>query len=208
MQTTGRGRMGRSWHSPFGQNIHLSYAYSFKKDVSELNGLSLAIGIACLNAIKEYGITKEIMLKWPNDGVYNVQKFMGNLVELQSESYGDTRAIIGIGINANMILDYTEITQKWTSLTKITGKYIDRNKLCILLIKHLNFTLEKFTAFGMKEFMAKWKEIDALYNQRIKLNNGEYQGIAKGINEQGNLLLELDNKELRAFCSGEASICK
>lgn len=208
-QTTGRGRMGRSWHSPFGQNIYMSYAYHFKKDVSELSGLSLAVSMAMLAAIKEFGIPAPIGLKWPNDGVYEGQKIMGNLIEVQSEVYGESTAIIGLGINVNMLeCEDGNITQNWISLRKITGKYIDRNLLAIALIHNLNVFLEQFAKYGFREFMLKWKEFDCLYNKSIKLNNGEFSGIAKGINEQGNLLLELPNGELRAFASGEASICK
>lgn len=205
-QTGGRGRMGRFWHSPFGQNIYMSYSYPFKKDVSELNGLSLAVGIACLNAIKEIGITAPIMLKWPNDGMYMGQKFMGNLIELHSESYGQSIATIGIGINVNMLLDSEVITQAWTSLKKITGEFVNRNHLCIALIHNLNATLEQFSKYGLREFLSQWQQLDFLYNQEIKLNNGEYSGIAKGINEQGNLLLQLKNGQIQAFSSGEASI--
>jgi BirA family biotin operon repressor/biotin-[acetyl-CoA-carboxylase] ligase len=206
-QTSGRGRMGRAWHSPFGKNILMSYAYPFKKDVSELNGLSLVVGIACLNAIKEIGIDVPIDLKWPNDGMHKGQKLMGNLVELQSESYGETIVVIGIGINVNMILDSSSITQEWTSLKKITSQYIDINQLCIALIHNLNLALEQFIKYGLREFMPKWQKLDYLYNKKITLNNGDFSGIAKGINEQGNLLLELETGELKAFSSGEASIC-
>ena len=208
IQNSGRGRMGKSWHSPFGQNIYMSYAYCFKKDISELNGLSLVVGIAVLSAIQEIGVDIPIGLKWPNDGVYMLGKLMGNLVELKSEAYGETTAIIGIGINVNMLSGDETITQNWTSLRKITGKYIDRNELCIALIHNLNAYLELFAKYGLREFMSKWRELDTLYNKKIKLNNGEYEGIAKGINEQGNLLLELATGEVRAFSSGEASLSK
>ena len=208
-QTNARGRMGRNWHAPFGQNIYMSYAYGFKKDVSELNGLSLVVSMAMLDAIKEIGISDNIMLKWPNDGMFEGQKIMGNLIEVQSEAYGETLAIISFGINVNMLNDENrDITQNWTSLKKITGNYIDRNQLVIALIHNLNFYLEQFAKYGLREFMPKWQQLDYLYNQSIKLNNGEISGIARGINEQGNLLLELASGETRAFSSGETSICK
>ena len=208
-QTTAKGRMGKSWHSPFGQNIYISYAYCFKKDISELNGLSLVVSMAALAAIKEVVTDKNLMLKWPNDGIYEKQKFMGNLVEIQSEAYGESLAIIGLGINVNMLnADLEEITQSWTSLRKITGDYIDRNILLVALIHNLNMYLERFAKYGLQEFISEWQELDSLYDQKIALNNNEYIGIAKGINEQGNLLLELANGEIRAFAAGETSICK
>ncbi len=208
-QVGGRGRTGRSWYSPFGQNIYMSYAQSFKKDISELSGLSLVISIAAANAIKELGISNDIMLKWPNDGMYMGQKIIGNLIEVQSEAYGESMVIIGLGINVNMLNDEDQnITQNWSSLRKITGNYIDRNALAISLIHNLNISIEQFIKYGLREFMSKWHELDSLYNKNIKLNNGEYEGVSKGINEQGNLLLELSNGEVRAFASGEASISK
>ena len=199
--------MGRVWHSPFGQNIYMSYAYPFKKDISELNGLSLVVSMAMLAAIKEIDITDNIMLKWPNDGIHNGTKLMGNLVEVQSEAYGESLAIIGIGINVNILDDKNNITQSWTSLKQITGNYIDRNLLSIALIHNLNSYLERFAKYGLREFIPQWNKLDYLYNQSIKLNN-EASGIAKGINEQGNLLLELPSGEIKAFSSGETSISK
>lgn len=204
MQTKGRGRMGRAWHSPFGQNIYMSYAYHFKQDINELSGLSLVIAMAMLNAIKQIGIDAPIMLKWPNDGIYKGQKLMGNLIQMQGEA-----AIIGLGINVNMMeCESDDITQDWTSLKKITGKEIDRNLLCVALIDNLNTSLQRFCHYGLADFKSQWQQLDYLYNQTIKLNDGEFSGIAKGINEQGNLLLELANGEIKAFAAGETSICK
>lgn len=208
-QTKGRGRMGRDWHSPFGQNIYMSYAYNFKKDISELNGLSLVVSMAMLDAIKEIGLSIDIKLKWPNDGMYETQKIMGNIIEVQAESYGEAMVVIGLGINVNILeCEEDHITQSWNSLRKITGSYINRNSLCIALIHNLNSYLEIFSKYGLREFIDKWQKIDYLYNESIKLNNGEVYGVAKGINEQGNLLLELPSGETRSFSSGETSIFK
>lgn len=203
MQTAGRGRRGNLWHSPFGQNIYLSYAYKFQKDVSELSGLSLAVGISCINAIKECGIDEKIMLKWPNDVVWQGHKIIGNLIEIVSENYGDSTAIIGVGINVNMLQDSENITQNWTSLRKIAGRYIDRTQLCIALIRNLHDSLARFAAYGLQDFMQRWQELDALYDTKVKPSSSAHEGIAMGIDPRGNLLLKLANGEIETSYSGE-----
>jgi BirA family biotin operon repressor/biotin-[acetyl-CoA-carboxylase] ligase len=209
-QSGGRGsRKRRFWYSPFGQNIYMSYSRSLRKDLSELSGLSLVVSMAMLDAIKEIGISDNIMLKWPNDGMYEGHKLMGNIIEAQVGNKGGALVIIGLAINVNMLEDENNnITQKWSSLRKITGKYIDRNNLAVALIHNLNFYLEQFEKYGLRDFIHQWQKIDSLYNKSIKLNDGEFSGIAKGINEEGNLLLELGGGEVKAFPSGEASIVK
>lgn len=208
-QLNGKGRLGRSWHSPFGQNIYMSYVYNFKKDASQLNGLSLVVSIAMIYAIKEIDISIPVMLKWPNDGIWDGKKIMGNIIETQSESYGESTVIIGMGINVNMLeCDDSNISQSWTSLRKATGKYIDRNFLCVALIHNLNMCLEQFNKYGLSYFISKWSELDYLYNKSVKLNGDDVVGIAKGIDNNGNLLLEIAGGEVRAFPAGETSICK
>lgn len=208
-QINGRGRMGRTWHSPFGKNIYLSYSYLFDKDISQLHGLSLVVGIAVISAIKEIGIESDLLkLKWPNDGVYMGQKFMGNLVELISENHGYTKAIIGIGINVNMNDDSIEINQEWTSLRKITNKNIDRTNLCISLIHNLNYCLEQFEKYGLNYFNNQWLELDGLKGLNISLNNNQINGTAHGIDQLGNLLVKLDNNMVKSFSSGEVTFSK
>ena len=205
----GKGRLGRNWHSPFAQNIYMSYVYNFKKDASQLNGLSLVVSIAMIYAIREIEALKHIMLKWPNDGIFDSKKIMGNIIEMQSENYGESTAIIGMGINVNMLeCDEGNINQSWTSLRKITGKYIDRNLLCVALIHNLNMCLEQFDKYGLSYFITKWNELDYLYNKSIRIDEGNIVGIAKGIDNNGNLLLETAGGEVKSFPAGETSICK
>ncbi len=209
-QSNGKGsKLNRTWHSPFGKNVYMSYSYYFKKNINELSGLSLVVSLAMLDAIKEIGIAAKIMLKWPNDGLYQGCKLMGNLIESQIISPQETVVIIGMGINVNMLnVDENSISQAWTSLKAISGEDINRNLLCVAIIHNLNAYLEQFNKYGLREFISKWQQVDALYDQEILLNNGEIRGVAKGINEQGNLLLELSNKEIKAYSAGDVSIFK
>ncbi len=136
LQTKGRGRLNRNWSSPFAQNVYLSIIYLFYKDSSELAGLTLVIGLSIINALKQYNLGEVLQIKWPNDIVFESKKLAGSLIETQSEANGISYAIIGIGLNVNMLKDKS-ISQPWTSLRKILGTYIDRNQLCTDLINNI-----------------------------------------------------------------------
>jgi BirA family transcriptional regulator, biotin operon repressor / biotin---[acetyl-CoA-carboxylase] ligase len=210
-QTQGKGRLNRDWHSPFAQNIYFSCAYPFQKDVSELAGLSLVISLAIVKALQLYQPPKPILVKWPNDIVYEQQKLSGNLIEIQAESHGTCHAIIGIGINVNMMQDKNQvISQAWTSLRKITGQYIDRNLLCINLVNHLIDYLNMFEQKGLSAFIQEWNTIDALVNKDIALKNANniLYGKVKGIDLSGHLMLQLKNGDLQTFSAGDTSIVK
>jgi len=56
MQTAGRGRLGRTWVSPYGQNIYVSFLWRFKQGITGLSGLSLACGVSVCQALSDLGI--------------------------------------------------------------------------------------------------------------------------------------------------------
>ncbi len=214
-QSQGKGRMGRSWHSPFGQNLYFSCFYVFEKSMSELSGLSLVVGLAVISTLKKYDCSKSPLIKWPNDIIYQNQKLAGILIETKMGTDGLCKTIISIGMNVNMIkeaenLPDKNISQPWTSLREIQGCYIDRNDLCAELINTLLEYLKQFEQSGLSFFMPEWKSVDLLLDKPITLNNAGHtiSGIAKGINAQGLLLLELENGDLQAFSSGDTSVVK
>lgn len=208
-QTQGRGRLGRAWHSPFGQNIYFSMQHTFEKDMSELSGLSLLVALAVTHAIESILPISNLKIKWPNDIVVGNKKIAGILIDVQAESNGFCHAIMGVGINVNMkMANRKQINQAWNSLQKITKKYIDRNPLCAALINSLVTYLKHFSNHGLSDFMDEWKNKDYLFQKSIQLQSGThpFSGIASGINAQGHLLLALNPKTVRAFSSGDVSI--
>lgn len=209
-QTEGKGRLGREWYSPFGKNIYCSCFFPFQKDISELSGLSLVTSLAMVKTLKKMGIHKNIFVKWPNDIVCENEKLGGGLIEILAESHGLSHVVIGIGMNVNMIVDAENITQKWTSLQKITGHSIDRNELCAQLIDTLLNHLYEFATHGFAPFIEEWIKLDNLMNQTITLKNVNtiIKGKVKGVNDQGHLLLELNTGRVQAFSSGDTSIVK
>lgn len=210
-QTEARGRLNREWYSPFGKNLYMSCLFSFQKDMSELSGLSLVTALAIVNTLKSYDIPTDLCVKWPNDILYANKKISGTLIEIQAETHGHTQAVIGIGINVNMLNDDEHhISQAWTSLRKILGVYVDRSDLCARLANNLFTYLRRFDSYGFSVFIDEWMQADCLSHQTITLQNvnQKIKGKVVGINEQGHLLLELPNGPVRAFSSGDTSIVK
>jgi BirA family transcriptional regulator, biotin operon repressor / biotin---[acetyl-CoA-carboxylase] ligase len=212
MQTQGRGRFNRNWHSPFGKNVYFSMLYRLPKDISELSGLSLIIALATCKAIEAAcQLPEPLSVKWPNDIVASGKKVGGILIEIQAESNGFCNIVIGIGLNVNMQkASKSEINQQWTSIQNLSGHYEDRNRLCSELITYLISYLQRFNEQGLSDFLDEWNKRDSLLNQLVHLtsNNEVISGTGAGINEQGHLMLTLPGNIKKAFASGDTSLLK
>lgn len=210
-QSKGRGRMNRAWSSPFGRNIYCSFSYLFNKDVSELAGLSLVVGILTAKMLEALDQRIKPFLKWPNDLYVNNEKMGGILIDLTAEAHGNCRATMGVGLNINMkTVTLKGVDQPWTSLEHILNEQLDRNFVAAQLIKTIYQGLEIFLENGLAPFLADWKRFDILENKKISINNGRetLSGIARGINAQGYLLLELPSGEIRSLSYGDTTLLK
>ncbi len=208
-QTKGRGRFARYWHSPFGQNIYFSIGFDFMKDISSLMGVSLVVGLAVLNAIKKYGIAENFFIKWPNDILWDNKKIAGILIDANAEINGNCKLIIGVGLNLNMITVTDRSDPKpRISLKEIIGYAIDKNKMVALLIDSIFSFVKKFETEGLSAFIEQWDKHDYLCEKAITvgIGNTEEEGICKGIDQQGRLVLQLSNGICKAFASGDATI--
>ncbi len=210
-QTEGKGRLRRTWYSPFGKNIYLSCLYPFTRDISELSGLSLVVSLAIVSTLKKFGIEDGLHVKWPNDIICDAKKISGTLIELQAESHGMCHAIIGIGLNVNMLIDERkQISQSWTSMRLRSGHYLDRNQVCALLINEILSYLQRFNGEGFAVFSDEWQQAEGMTGRQISIKtaNETVTGKVTGINAQGHLLLEMPDGQIRAFASGDTSIVK
>jgi len=206
-QTKGRGRLDRVWISPPHTNIYFSLAWHFKKNISELSGLSLIIAIAIIRALKSFGISHNIKIKWPNDIIYDNKKLGGILIETTNLKSDSCLAIIGIGLNVNLE-NAESIDQPWTSLKQITGKNHDRNMLAALLLNHLCEVITEFEKNNLTHFMSEWKNHDALFGKKIalKISSEIKSGIAHGINSQGALCIKTAKNTVETYQIGEVSV--
>lgn len=186
MQTAGRGRRGSQWISPATGNIYLSLMRPLNAE-SVRNGLSIAIGIALINTLRDLGI-EDLQLKWPNDVLHKRRKLAGILVESR---YGSQNYVtVGIGLNLSLPDNIqTAIPQPIISLEQLCNTLPCRNRLAAKIIQNMIETLELFSHRGLNDFLPLWPQYDALHNQAINIisEDGQFTALACGINEQGEL---------------------
>lgn len=205
-QSSGRGRRGRVWASPYGENIYYSLAVELTGGSHRLDGLSLTVGVAVAETLLSIGVSN-VGLKWPNDVLLAGRKVAGILIELHGDPMDICTAIIGIGINVNM--QVTEaVDQPWSSLRLQTGCLWDRTTIVMGLTKTLNACLAEHIQDGFGcSLRGRWEALHAWRDQPVSLISGIHieEGIARGVDERGALLIEIDGVE-RAFSGGELSL--
>jgi len=209
MQTAGRGRHGRAWVSPFASNLYLSLLWRTPLGAAGLGGLSLAVGVGVLRALQQHGVA-DVGLKWPNDLLAGDAKLAGILLDVVGESTGQCAVIIGAGVNLRMPAEAGRgIDQPWTDLaTQLGGAPPSRNRLAADLVTHLFAVLEIFEQEGLQSFRDEWTHHDVLAGcpVRLVLPHGQVQGVARGIDSDGALLLETGDVALQRFAAGEISL--
>lgn len=196
-QTAGRGRRGKHWVSPFGQNLYLSFAWDWTSDLLRLQGLPIAVGVALASAFEaSYAGTDEapvFKLKWPNDMYWQDRKFGGILTETRPLANGVVRVIVGIGINTLMPSDSVQgaaIDQPWTSLQEAFAYAPNRNQVAGSMVNALVHGLEQFEQFGIAAVQEAWVGHDWLRDQPVTC--GAIDGVARGIDASGALIIESD----------------
>lgn len=202
-QTQGRGRLGRSWVSPFGRNIYLSVGWEYEGGAAVLEGLSLAVGVAICDAIKGLGVV-DVALKWPNDILLEGRKTGGVLLEMTGDPVGRCQVIVGIGINFAMPPD-AEIDQPWADLSGAAG--MTRNLLTGAVLSELMPLLRDFQSRGFRHYREAWERFNAHRGQRVRLTVGRevVEGILCGVSDNGAVVLQTEGRQ-RAYSGGEISL--
>ncbi|MCC8381993.1 bifunctional biotin--[acetyl-CoA-carboxylase] ligase/biotin operon repressor BirA [Xenorhabdus sp. PB30.3] len=205
-QYAGRGRRGRQWVSAFGRNLYLSMFWRLEQGPAAAIGLSLVVGIVIAEVLNRQGAEK-VKVKWPNDLYLDDKKLAGILVELMGRTGDAAQIVIGIGMNISMSSEQQKIiNQQWTNLQQ-AGVTVERNKLVTEIVTELKKALVQFENEGLQSFVPRWFKLDNFMNRPVKLIIGEQEiyGIARGIDQQGALLLDIDGI-VTPYIGGEISL--
>ena len=205
-QSAGRGRLGRSWEVPEGTSVMMSILLRPKFEPQYAPTLTLVMGMAVAKAVKNLGF--DVSIKWPNDVVVSHKKICGILTEMGVRDGKIDYAVIGVGINVNIREFPDEMADKATSLYLESGREFDRSQIPGLVMEAFEEYYEKFAATcdlsGLKE---EYESILANYNQPVRVLAKEpYEGVARGITDGGELLVEKTDGTIVAVSAGEVSV--
>lgn len=211
MQTAGRGRRGRMWQSPPGSAIYMTIMLKPDFSPDKASMLTLVMALSVADAITE-AAGLQAGIKWPNDVVVNAKKVCGILTEMNVESDYIQYVVIGVGINTNngSTAEFPEeIRQTATSLKIESGTHILRAALIERVLsnfeKNYDIFVKSLNLSGiMKAYNERLLNLDAYV--RVLDPQGEYSGIARGINLSGELLVEKENGDVVQVYAGEVSV--
>lgn len=233
-QETGRGSRGRSWETPAGANIAMSLIVRPKVPIESISMLTLVMGLSVAEGA-EQGINESISdssftcnIKWPNDVILADRKICGILTELHMAPEGGiSDVVIGVGINVNMAHFPEEIKDVAGSLLTGCGHRIDRSLVVARVMERFEQNYEKFEkSHDLSLLKDQYEKRLVNKDQRVMLldtkkpaevrgredveekfvKSGEAKGTALGITDKGELIVRMDDGEIKEVTSGDVSV--
>ena len=206
-QLAGRGSKGRSWCSPKGEGIWMSLLCHPTIAPVHASRVTLIAALAVSKAIWEVSGLKP-QIKWPNDILLNQRKVCGILTEMSSEIDYIHHIIVGIGINVHTLEFQGELKEKATSIA-LEGKTVSRSDVIGKIVEHFDRYYKEFLKTeDLSSFLEEYNDLLVHRDKVIQVLslNERQEGIAKGIDAEGRLLLELPDGLIKPIISGEVSV--
>lgn len=210
-QSAGRGRGDRTWRTPRGTALALSVILRPSAELDRVPWIGLAAAVATVDAIQAVtGL--QCRVKWPNDVLIAQKKVAGILTEWRFKTGSAPPAVVvGIGINVNNRAAAlpTDVRALATSLLDATGRTIDRNQLAAALLDALARWVGTLKD-GVEAVSERWTLASATLGQPLAVltPDGVIEGVDRGLDPTGCLILEQRDGARRAIHSGEVLLCR
>ncbi len=213
-QSSGRGRLGRSWVSRPGCNLYMSVILRPPLPPSVAPQLSLVAGLAVAAALDSVPTARdglEARIKWPNDVLVGGRKICGILTEVEAEADRVAHVVVGIGVNLNSTEDFfpPELRDIATSVLLAGGVRVDRARFAARLLCELEGLYDRFLADGFGALVGMWNDRASLVGSDVTVSGAgeEVSGKCVGIDADGALLVEeLAGSTPRRVLAGDVTI--
>lgn len=208
-QSGGKGRLGRTWLSPPG-NLYLSVVLRPAVPTHKAPLVTLMGAVAVATAIRKHlGLPAGI--KWPNDILISGKKTSGLLTEMSAEPDRIRHIVLGIGVNVNMDPEDLppEVRNMSTTLAAEAGRTVDRTPLLRDLLVELDHWYARLLQ-QEAEVLRAWEGLNVTLGKRVAVSGAgmTLEGVARGIDEEGRLMLLMDDGTSRQVAAGDVTILK
>lgn len=208
-QTAGRGRLGRSWHSPPGVNLYCTVVLRPPRPPAVAPQLGLVAAVAVADAVRET-VPVPPAIKWPNDVLLDGRKVAGILTEMEGEADRVAFVLVGIGVNVNLgAADLPpELAASATSLRAAAGAPVDRLAFTARLLAALEARYGQFLAGGFAAIRPAFEAMAFLTGRAIRVSgpDGAVGGRVCGVDDDGALLLEAGAGGTMRVRAGEVTL--
>lgn len=196
-QTSGRGRLNRSWVDLGEENLFLSIILKPSETFNEIYpNLTQYLSVTLCKVIESYGIQTQI--KWPNDVLIDGKKIAGILSETVMQGQKLKGIVLGVGVNLNSNQEKIDaIPNKIaTSLNIETQKAIDLKEFLNKLLTEFFEHYDEFLQSGFLQIKDDYIKRNCFLGKEVKVQvfNHMESGLAKAVNDLGELVLEDNNK--------------
>ena len=207
-QTAGKGRRGRKWQSPAGENIYMSILLRPDCVPDRAPMLTLVMAYSVAKVMRELGFA-DIQIKWPNDLVLSGKKICGILTEMKLKASEIDYVVVGVGINVNTSKFPEELKDTATSLYLESGRTFDRKTVVQSIVSHFEQAYGDFLETQNLSFLRDEYNnmlVNVGKEVRVLEPGNEYTAYAQGINSEGELLVRTKEGEEKLIYAGEVSV--
>ena len=204
-QTAGRGRLQRTWLSPKGAGLYFSILLrpAFAQDRWPL--ITFVAALATGDALLEASDV-QTDIKWPNDLLANERKLCGILAET-IDTPTRRAVVVGIGINLTAAAFPNELANVATSVAQASDRTPERETILSALVRALSRWYSLIhEPDGAEKIVAAWASRSSYAaGKLVQVTNGDevWQGITRGVENDGALRLETENGETRLVRAGD-----
>ena len=184
-QTSGRGRLDRTFTAPAMSALTFSLYIEPKVERDEWSFLTLLAGLSVHEALAALDPQVSVGIKWPNDLLIGEKKFVGMIAQATKKG-----VVLGIGINVGMSADELPV-ENATSLALEGFSNLNRNEILACIINHFEINLEMWE--HDQSFLAHYRSASVTLGKDVEVTlpgGGVIRSKAVGISNTGALLLE------------------
>ncbi len=197
-QVKGRGRKGRTWHTPAG--TALTFSVVLRPPAAHLHRVTMLGAVAICELLDHLGAA-DVSIKWPNDVHLNGRKVSGVLPEAVWNGGRLSGVVLGIGINVSIDFAGTDLADTAISITPALGRSVDRLAALAVVLARIDAWS---AALGSAALFDAWKGRLNTLGRQVTI--GDVQGRAEAVDDDGTLLVRDAAGELHRVLAGDIAL--